>query len=83
MPDPGAPQTFVRSKLDRAAGNAEHRAYYRRLLELRGQLPAGPVQAEADEEDRFLRVRRGDVELLMNFSDVEQHGVGPWEGQVR
>jgi len=83
VPDPGAPQTFVRSKLDRAAGNAEHRAYYRRLLELRGQLPAGPVQAEADEEDRFLRVRRGDVELLMNFSDVEQHGVGPWEGQVR
>jgi hypothetical protein len=28
-------------------------------------------------------VWRGEVELAMNFSDVEQHGVGPWEGQVR
>jgi maltooligosyltrehalose trehalohydrolase len=83
VPDPGALDTFVRSKLDRAAGDPRHRAYYRRLLELRRTLPAGPVEASVDEVGRFLRVRRGDLQLLMNFSDVEQHGVGPWEGQVR
>jgi maltooligosyltrehalose trehalohydrolase len=82
VPDPGALDTFVQSKLDRP-GDREHLAYYRRLLELRRGLPEGPVRAEADEEARFLRVWRGDVQLLMNFSDTEQHGVGPWEGQVR
>jgi maltooligosyltrehalose trehalohydrolase len=82
VPDPGARETFLRSKLG-ATGDPTQRAYYRRLLELRRSLPAGPVQAEADEAGRFLRVRRGGVELLMNFSDVEQHGVAPWEGQVR
>lgn len=83
VPDPGALATFARSKLDPAHSDAEHRAYYRHLLELRRSLPAGPVEVVADEEARFLRVRRGDVELLMNFSGVEQHGVGPWEGRVR
>jgi hypothetical protein len=53
------------------------------LLALRRALPGGPVRAVADEESRFLRVWRGDIELLMNFSDVEQHGVGPWEGRMR
>jgi len=83
VPDPGALATFAQSKLDPSAGDAEHRAYYRRLLELRRALPAGPVRVDVDEDARFLRVWRGDVELLMNFSDVEQHGVGAWEGQVR
>ncbi len=73
----------MRSKLDPAAGSAEHRAYYRQLLELRRTLPAGPVRTVVDEDARFLHVWRGDVELLVNFSDVEQHGVGPWEGRVR
>jgi maltooligosyltrehalose trehalohydrolase len=83
LPDPGARETFERSVLDRATGDPGHLAYYRRLLELRRTLPAGPVTATVDEDGRFLRVRRGDVELLVNFSDAEQHGVGPWEGQVR
>jgi maltooligosyltrehalose trehalohydrolase len=82
VPDPGALDTFVQSKLD-GPGDREHLAYYRRLLELRRTLPAGPVRTDVDEESRFLRVRRGDAELLMNFSDVAQQGVGPWEGQVR
>jgi maltooligosyltrehalose trehalohydrolase len=83
VPDPGAAETFARSKLDPSSGDEGHRAYYRRLLELRPTLPAGPIGVDVYEDARFLRVRRGDVELLMNFSDVEQHGVGPWEGQVR
>jgi maltooligosyltrehalose trehalohydrolase len=83
VPDPGALDTFVQSKVDPAAGDPEHRRYYRRLLELRRTLPAGPVRTVVDEDARFLRMWRGDVELLVNFSDVEQHGVGPWEGQIR
>jgi maltooligosyltrehalose trehalohydrolase len=83
VPDPGALATFAQSKLDPSAGDPEQRAYYRRLLELRRTLPPGPVRVEIDESARFLRAWRGDVELLMNFSDFEQHGVGPWEGQVR
>ncbi len=82
VPDPGALDTFAQSKLVPSAGNSEHREYYRRLLELRRTLPAGPVRTVVDEDARFLRVWRGDVELLVNFSDVEQHGVGPWEGRV-
>jgi maltooligosyltrehalose trehalohydrolase len=82
VPDPGALDTFVQSKVG-GRGDAEHLAYYRRLLELRRTLPAGPVRADVDEEARFLRVWRGDVQLLMNFSDVEHDGVGPWEGKVR
>lgn len=83
VPDPGALATFAQSKLDRSSGDPRHRDHYRHLLELRRTLPDGPVRVEVDEPTRFLRVWRGDVELLMNFSDAEQHGVGPWEGQVR
>jgi maltooligosyltrehalose trehalohydrolase len=83
LPDPGALATFAQSKLDPASGDPEHHAYYRRLLALRRTLPAGPVRVVADEDARLLRVWRGDVELVMNFSDVEQDGVGPWEGRVR
>jgi maltooligosyltrehalose trehalohydrolase len=83
VPDPGAVETFAQSRLAPDEGDPEHRAYYRRLLELRRTLPGGPVRVEVDEAARFLRVWRGDVQLLMNFSEFEQHGVGPWEGRVR
>jgi maltooligosyltrehalose trehalohydrolase len=83
VPNPGALDTFARSKLDPASGDPEHHGYYRRLLELRRQLPAGPVRVDVDEDARLLRVWRGEVELLMNFSDVERYGVGPWEARVR
>jgi maltooligosyltrehalose trehalohydrolase len=83
VPDPGAMDTFVRSHLDPAAGDEEHRAYYRELLALRRSLPAGPIATTVDEEARFLRVRRGDVELLANFSDLEHDGVPAWSGVVR
>ena len=58
VPDPGALDTFVRSKLDRRR-RPGHRRYYRRLLELRRTLPAGPVRTVVDEDARVLRVWRG------------------------
>jgi maltooligosyltrehalose trehalohydrolase len=82
IPDPQA-ETFRRSKLDRADGDAEHRSYYAELLRLRRELPAGPIRTEVDEERRLLRVRRGDVELIANFADVEQDGVPARSGAVR
>ncbi len=65
------------------SGDPEHREYYRWLLALRRTLPPGPIETTVDEEARFLRVRRGDVELLMNFSAEEHDGVPPWSGAVR
>jgi maltooligosyltrehalose trehalohydrolase len=83
IPDPQAEETFLASKLDPAAGDAEHRAYYRDLLELRRRLPDEPLRAEVDEDARMLTVRRGAAALLANFSDQEHDGVPPWTGVVR
>jgi maltooligosyltrehalose trehalohydrolase len=66
VPDPQDPATFERSKLRPEAGDPELRAFYRRLLELRRDLPRG-VEVEADEEAGTLRLRRGGVELRLNF----------------
>jgi maltooligosyltrehalose trehalohydrolase len=82
VPDPQAEETFLRSKLSRRE-DAGHRAYYKGLLELRKQLPEGPVSTWADEERRLLRVRRGDVELVMNFAEREQDAVPALSGLVR
>jgi maltooligosyltrehalose trehalohydrolase len=67
VPDPQAPETFRRSKLDPSAGDEELRAWYAELLRLRRELPR-EVETEADEERRILRVRRGDVELVLDFA---------------
>jgi maltooligosyltrehalose trehalohydrolase len=82
VPDPQALETFLESQLDPAHGDADHLAYYRELLTIRGSLPPGPVTTDVDEQARFLRVRRGAVELLMNFSDCAHLGVPAWEGKV-
>jgi maltooligosyltrehalose trehalohydrolase len=82
VPDPQARETFERSRLDPGHGDGRHREYYRELLAVRRTLPDGPVSVDVDEPARFLRVRRGDVELQMNFSDVPHAGVPPWEGRV-
>ena len=76
LPDPQDERTFLDSKLDRAAGDDELRALYRDLLELRRRLP-DEVAVEADDASRLLRVRRGDVELQLNFSDQQQDGIAP------
>jgi maltooligosyltrehalose trehalohydrolase len=69
VPDPQAPETFERSKLDPARGDPELRAFYGELLRLRGELPR-EVTVAADEERRILRVRRGSVELVADFANL-------------
>jgi maltooligosyltrehalose trehalohydrolase len=84
IPDPQDPETFERSKLDPTGGDPAHRRYYRELLELRRRLRGWPVDAvHADEERLLLTVRRGPVELVMNFSDTDHDGVAAMTGVVR
>jgi maltooligosyltrehalose trehalohydrolase len=76
VPDPQSSQAFARSTLDPTAGDDELRDFYRRLLALRRRLPA-EVTVTPDEAAGLLRVRRGDVELVLNFSERERAGVPP------
>jgi maltooligosyltrehalose trehalohydrolase len=72
VPDPQDPATFERSKLTRR-GDAALRELYAKLLRARPALPRGPVDdVRADPDASWLRVRRGDYTLVMNFSDAEQ-----------
>jgi maltooligosyltrehalose trehalohydrolase len=66
VPDPQARETFERSKLDPSSGDAGLRAFYAELLRLRPELPR-EVETSADDEGRVLRVRRGSVELVVDF----------------
>ena len=84
IPDPQDPETFMRSKLDPASGDPEHLAYYRGLLTLRRELGDAPVSdLHLDEQRRLIEFRRGPVQLVANFADVEQDGVPARSGQVR
>ncbi|MBV9803736.1 MAG: DUF3459 domain-containing protein, partial [Solirubrobacterales bacterium] len=68
IPDPQDPQTFERSKLTRHA-DPDLSRLYARLLEARRRLPPGdPDAIDFDEQERWLRVRRGRFELIANFS---------------
>jgi maltooligosyltrehalose trehalohydrolase len=69
VPDPQDPETFRRSKLTRTADPALA-ALYRRLLEVRRELPAGDdVDAvDCDAAVPWLRVRRGPFTLAANFA---------------
>jgi len=62
VPDPQALETFLRSKLH----PREPDPLYRELLALRRGLPR-ELEAEADEEARTLRLRRGDATLVADF----------------
>jgi maltooligosyltrehalose trehalohydrolase len=78
IPDPQDPATFERSKLRWSevgeAPHAEVLAWHRGLLALRSRLPdlTDPrlerVQASLSEEDRWLRLRRGSVEVVVNLA---------------
>jgi len=71
VPDPQDEATFVRSKLTRQRDPALAELY-RALLEVRRELPPGDVdELEFDEDARWLRVRRGAFELVMNFSAAD------------
>jgi maltooligosyltrehalose trehalohydrolase len=76
VPDPQAPQTYARSKLDPSAGDEGLRAFYAELLRLRRELPRA-VEARADEERRVLRIRRGEVELVADFANLTAELVRP------
>jgi maltooligosyltrehalose trehalohydrolase len=72
VPDPQSPATFLASKLTRRVDPllAE---LYARLLRARRRLGSTPVDAiDFDEEERWLRVRRGGFELVCNFGTGRQ-----------
>ena len=67
IPDPQSIQTFERSKLSRER-DPVIAGLYAELLAARRELPRGePDVIEFDEEQRWLRVRRGAFELVCNF----------------
>lgn len=82
VPDPQAPETFARSKLDWSEpARSPHRemlAWYRDLLRIRRDLPglrsaaAGPVHVDWSEEGRWLVVRRGGLAVAVNLADGPQ-----------
>jgi len=63
VPDPQAEETFLRSKLSWQV-DAQHRAFYERLLDLHRKLPR---ELDARAEGRVLKLRRGHVELVADF----------------
>jgi maltooligosyltrehalose trehalohydrolase len=70
IPDPQAKSTFKASKLTRER-DPEIARLYSELLAVRRRLPRGDCGEIAfDEEARWLRVRRGEFELVCNFADV-------------
>src|SRR5204862_137379 len=70
VPDPQSPATFEASKLT-GKGARRHEQFVRELLAARRELNTAPpthALVEAyDDGARWLRVRRGPFELLMNF----------------
>jgi maltooligosyltrehalose trehalohydrolase len=62
VPDPQALETFLRSKL----GVYEPDPLYRELLALHRELSC-ELEADADEEAKVLRLRRGDATLVADF----------------
>jgi maltooligosyltrehalose trehalohydrolase len=82
IPDPQAPETFARSKLDWSElGRAPHtevQQWYRQLIQLRRREPAladgrlDQVETTFDETARWLAVRRGPITIACNFSDAER-----------
>jgi hypothetical protein len=63
VPDPQALETFLRSKLD----PREPDPLYGELLSLRPEL-APELETEADDEAKVLTMRRGSVQLVVDFA---------------
>jgi maltooligosyltrehalose trehalohydrolase len=64
VPDPQAPATFQASKLDPSCADEDLRSLYAELLRLRRELPRS-IETEVD--GRVLRMRRGRVEVEVDF----------------
>ena len=87
-PDPHDEETFRRSRLDWSLKTRDHHAelweLYRDLFRLRRETPAlrsldmTKVETIADDEQRTLVVKRGDVTIAFNFSGEERLGLEPW-----
>jgi maltooligosyltrehalose trehalohydrolase len=70
IPDPEDPATFLRSKLTRRRDPCLN-DLYAELIAARRRLPHGRVdRIEYDDEARWLRVVRGDHELVCNFGSA-------------
>ncbi len=68
VPDPEDPGTFEASKLTREC-DPELEALYRSLLTMRSELNGHESHSASwDEQARWLRLRRGEYELTMNFA---------------
>jgi maltooligosyltrehalose trehalohydrolase len=90
--DPQDPATFTRSRLDWAEAERGRHAVllgvYRRLAALRRELPDltdpafSSVSATADEETRVFTLRRGDLLIAVNFSDVDVDAAVPATGEL-
>jgi maltooligosyltrehalose trehalohydrolase len=71
VPDPQDPATFERSKLTRRR-DRRIAALVKELLRVRAELGDAPAEVVAfDEPGRWLRVRRGDHELVLNFGRAQ------------
>jgi maltooligosyltrehalose trehalohydrolase len=89
-PDPHAEETFRRSKLQwslrEEARHAAMWAFYQRLLRLRRErsdlrsLDLDAVETHADDGQRLLFIRRGDVLLAFNFAEEEHRAEVPFRG---
>ncbi len=91
VPDPQAPETFERSKLNwdelTQESHASLNAWYRELLRLRRAEPAltdgamRDVRCAWDESARWFTMTRGPIALACNLADAEQRVALP--GHVR
>jgi maltooligosyltrehalose trehalohydrolase len=81
IPDPQDPDTFVRSKLTRRT-DPKIAALYEQLLQARRELlaPGEADEISFDEDARWLRARRGSLELVCNFASTRT--AVPCDGQT-
>ena len=96
-PDPHDEETFRRSRLDWSLKTRDHHAelwqLYRDLFRIRRETPAlrsldmSKVETIADDGQRTLVVKRGDVAMAFNFSGEERRVEGltlpPWGFDIR
>ena len=81
VPDPQAPETFQRSRIDRRRKDAALLAWHRALLKLRREHPALQDDARAGVratlQERTLLLQRGALLLAASFG-----AAGPWSVQL-
>jgi len=92
-PDPHDEATFLRSKLQWGRRDEPLRALYRELLRLRRENPSlraldlDAVTVQADDETGVLVMKRGDAEVIFNFSGqprrVGAFEIPAWDFAVR